>query len=246
VKLLTLDIETSPNLAHVWGLWQQNVGLPQLLESGEVICFAAKWKDSEKTQFYSKFHDGKTEMVQAAHDLLDLADAVIHFNGARFDVPHLNREFVEAGLKPPSPYFQIDLLKVVKKQFRFPSNKLDYVTKALGLDHKASHAGHQLWVKCMAGDYQSWEQMKEYNIQDVVITEQLYDRLLPWIPSHPSASLYEDGEEQRCPNCGSTNLKREGKAYTAVSVFQRFSCGDCGKWSRGGKRLSGVEIRGVK
>lgn len=185
MKLLTLDIETSPNLAHVWGLWQQNVGLNQLLESGEVICFAAKWYDVEKPSFFSTFHHGKDEMVSAAHALLDEADAVIHFNGQRFDIPHLNREFVEMELSPPSPYSQIDLLKVVKKQFRFPSNKLDYVTKALGLDHKVSHAGHTLWVKCMAGDYQAWEEMKKYNVQDVVITEQLYDRLLPWIPSHP-------------------------------------------------------------
>src|SRR5690606_41747736 len=89
-------------------------------------------------------------MVKEAHRLLSAADAVIHFNGQRFDIPHLNREFVEAGLTPPSPYSQIDLLKVVKKNFRFPSNKLDYVTKKLGLDHKVQNGGHQLSVKGMA------------------------------------------------------------------------------------------------
>ena len=246
MKLLTIDLETSPNLAHVWGLWQQNVALSQLLESGEVICFAAKWYGGEEVLFYSNFHNGKEAMVTAAHELLDKADAVIHFNGARFDIPHLNREFAEAGMTPPSPYAQIDLLKVVKKNFRFPSNKLDYVTRALGLDHKVQHAGHQLWVKCMAGDYQSWEKMKEYNTQDVVITEQLYDRLLPWITSHPAHGLYEDGDDERCPNCGSTDLKRDGKAVTTVSVYQRYVCRNCGKYSRGTKRLSGVEIRGVK
>jgi len=246
MKLLTLDLETSPNLAHVWGLWKQNVGLSQLLESGEVICFAAKWYGDETVSFYSSFHNSKELMVEVAHDLLDKADAVIHFNGARFDIPHLNREFVEAGLTPPSPYAQIDLLKVVKRQFRFPSNKLDYVTQALGLDHKIHHSGHQLWVKCMAGDYQSWEEMKKYNIQDVVITEQLYEKLLPWITSHPSQGLYEEGIEERCPNCGSEDLKPRGKAYTAVSVFQRYRCDGCGRWTRGNKRLAGIEIRGVK
>jgi predicted RNA-binding Zn-ribbon protein involved in translation (DUF1610 family) len=218
LKLLTIDLETSPNLAHVWGLWQQNVGLSQLLESGEVICFAAKWYGDEQPMFFSKFHHGKKLMVKTAHELLDQADAVIHFNGKQ----------------------------VVKKNFRFPSNKLDYVTKKLGLDHKVQNSGHQLWVKCMAGDYQAWEEMKEYNLQDVVITEQLYDKLLPWISSHPSHGLYEDGEGQHCPNCGSANLKREGKAYTALSVYQRYSCGDCGKWSRGNKRLDGVDVRGVQ
>ena len=245
MRLLTIDIETSPHIANVWGLWNNNVSLNQLLESGEVICFAAKFKNEPGTVFRSSFHDGKGTMVSVAHELLDEADAVIHFNGQRFDIPHLNREFVEAGLTPPSPYAQIDLLKVVKKNFRFPSNKLDYVTKKLGLDHKVQNSGHQLWVKCMAGDYQAWEEMKAYNMQDVVITEQLYDKLLPWITSHPSVALHDDLEEHSCPNCGSTELEKRGRAYTSVSVFQRYRC-VCGKWSRGNKRLSSVEIQGVK
>ena len=41
--MLTLDIETRPNLAHVWGLWQQNVGLSQIVERGHVMCWVAKW-----------------------------------------------------------------------------------------------------------------------------------------------------------------------------------------------------------
>ncbi|MEU0158994.1 ribonuclease H-like domain-containing protein [Streptomyces sp. NPDC006261] len=246
MKLLTLDIETSPNLAHVWGLWQQNVGLSQLLESGEVISFAAKWYGDDLVSFYSSFHNPKELMVEVAHDLLDKADAVIHFNGARFDIPHLNREFIEAGLTPPSPYAQIDLLKVVKKNFRFPSNKLDYVTKALGLDHKIHNSGHTLWVKCMAGDFQAWEEMKAYNMQDVVITEQLYGKLLPWITGHPSVGLYDGTEEDACTNCGGSNLQKRGFAATSVSKFQQYRCNDCGKWVRGNKRLSSVEIQGVK
>ncbi|MEU0912166.1 ribonuclease H-like domain-containing protein [Streptomyces althioticus] len=246
MKLLTIDIETSPHMANVWNLWNQNIHLPQLLESGEVICFAAKWYDSSETSFFSSFHHGKSEMVGAAHSLLDEADAVIHFNGQRFDIPHLNREFVEAGLTPPSPYAQIDLLKVVKKNFRFPSNKLDYVTKKLGLDHKVQNSGHQLWVKCMAGDFQAWEEMKKYNMQDVVITEQLYDKLLPWISSHPAHGLYVEGDEEVCPNCGGDELQKRGWSHTQVSSYQRYQCMGCGKWSRGGKRLRGIDVRGVK
>lgn len=247
MKLLTCDIEVSPNVAHVWGLWNNNVSLNQLMASAEVMSLAAKWYGTEDTMFFSTFHNGKEAMVTAAHELLDQADAVIHYNGQRFDIPHLNREFVEGGLKPPSPYSQIDLLKVVKKQFRFPSNKLDYVTKALGLDHKVSHAGHTLWVKCMAGDYQAWEEMKKYNVQDVVITEQLYDRLLPWIPSHPSPALYDgDTERDRCTNCGGENLKKRGLAHTQVSTFQQYRCDDCGSWVRGSKRLKATNVRGVK
>lgn len=243
MKLVTIDIETSPNLAYTWGLFKQNIGINQLMETGEVMCFAAKNYGQKPVSFFSTHHHGKTEMIEAAHQILDEADAVIHYNGKRFDIPHLNREFLEEGLTPPAPYAQIDLLNVAKKQFRFTSNKLDHVAQQLGIGAKTSHTGFQLWKDCMAGDEEAWALMKKYNIQDVELTEEVYDALLPWIPSHPNHRLYHSGvEDDLCPNCGSTDLRKEGRAYTSVSAFQRYRCADCGKWSRGNKRLdaSGV------
>jgi DNA polymerase elongation subunit (family B) len=244
-KILTIDIETSPNLAHVWQIWNVNVGINQLLESGEVICFAAKWYGDRKTMFYSTYHDGKEQMVLAAHALLDEADIVVHYNGKRFDIPHLNREFLEAGLEPPAPYAQVDLYQTAKSKFRFPSNKLDYIAQTLDIGAKTSHAGHTLWLDCLNGKPKAWKTMKEYNVHDVVLTETLYSRLLPWIHPHPNVNLYSDVLEEGCPNCGGTDLRREGYARTALGVYQRFQCRTCGKWSRDKHKLGGVDVRGV-
>jgi DNA polymerase elongation subunit (family B) len=241
-RILTIDIETSPNLAHVWSLWNVNVGLSQLRESGDVMCFAAKWHGSNKIMYYSTYHHGREAMLQAAHDLLSEADIVVHYNGVRFDIPHLNRAFVEAGMTPPAPYAQVDLFRVVKRNFRFPSNKLDYVVQALALGAKDQHQGHQLWVDCIAGKRSAWDTMRAYNKQDVHITEKLYDKLLPWISPHPAVGLYSF-ESHSCPACGSAEVKPRGRAYTSVSVFQRYRCDDCGRWSRGSKRVSGVALR---
>src|SRR6478752_6173831 len=104
MRILTIDIETSPNLAHVWQLWQQNVSLSQLQKAGEVMCFAAKWYGTEEVEYYSTFHDGKSEMLAEAYRLLEEADVVVHYNGVRFDIPHLNREFLEIGQTPPAPF----------------------------------------------------------------------------------------------------------------------------------------------
>jgi len=244
MKILTLDIETSPNLAHVWGLWNENIPLARLLESGEVICFAAKWHDQKKVLFYSVHHHGKEEMVRAAHELLSEADVVVHYNGDKFDLPHLNREFLELGLEPPAPYASVDLLKAVKRKFRFPSNKLDYVVQKLQLGAKVSTGGYELWLACMNGSDSAWTKMRKYNKHDVVVTEALYNRVLPWIPAHPSAGLYMDMSDV-CPACGSGSLRLEGRAYTSMGVFQRYQCFDCGKWSRGNKRLEGSNVRGL-
>jgi len=247
LKLLTLDLETSPNVAHVWQLFKQNISLNQLMESGGVISFAARWHGTKKVLFYSDFHHGHAVMIQAAHDLLSEADAVIHYNGTSFDMPHLNREFLLAGLAPPKPYKNIDLLLAVRKRFRFVSNKLDYVTQAVGLEGKVHHEGHTLWVKCLANDPKAWAMMRKYNMMDVVQTEKLFDILRPWIAGLPNPALYDGSDEQTCERCGGTHLQRRGFAYTQLGAYQQWQCMNekCMSWSRSAKRHHAVDLRGV-
>lgn len=242
MRVLLVDIETSPNLGYVWSLWQQNVGLNQLVATTDMMCFAAKWLGEPGTMFWSEHQDGRQQMVSSAHALLDAADVVMHFNGKSFDVPHLNREFVTAGMAPPSPFKQIDLLLAVRKNFRFPSNKLQYVSTALGLEGKVEHEGFDLWTKCMAGDAAAWARMETYNRRDVELLEELYERLLPWLPSLPNRGLYGDNG---CPACGSTDLRGNGYSYTNVSKFRQYRCGGCGSFFREAKRVTGVELQAV-
>jgi len=152
MKILLLDIETSPNTAHVWGLWNQNVSLNQLMESSYVMCWAAKWLGKKEILFDSIMENTHKNMIKRIHRLLNECDAVIHYNGSKFDIPTLNKEFILHGMNPPSPYKEIDLLKTSRSRFKFPSNKLDYVAQALGVGKKVHHEGHELWLKCMAKD----------------------------------------------------------------------------------------------
>lgn len=239
MKELVIDIETAPQTAHVWGLWQQNVGLPQLLQSGYVLCFAAKYTSEDRV----RFHKGPG-MVAAAHKLLSDADVVIGYNQARFDIPHLQGEFVKAGMVPPAPFAQIDLCAVVKKNFRFPSNKLEYIATALLGEGKQATGGHSTWIGAMAGDRQAWARMRSYNEQDVLLTERLYHHLKPWIKM-PNPVLYGDADPSAptCAGCGSHNIKKSGLAYTQLSSYQRYKCNECGRYGRGKNRVRGVDIR---
>lgn len=237
MKILLLDIETAPNTVHVWGLWQQNVGINQILASGHVMCWAAKWLGGNEIMFASGQQIGHRKMLDQVHKLLDEADAVIHYNGSRFDIPTLNKEFVINGFNPPSPAKQIDLLKVAKSQFRFPSNKLDYVARALGVGQKLKHAGHELWIRCLNGEKEAWQEMQEYNINDVWILEQVYYKLLPWIKNHPNVGVHNDVPHS-CPNCGGHVLEKRGFSHTVMGKFQRYQCKGCGTWSRDRKNLA--------
>jgi len=246
MKILTLDIETAPALADVWSLWNVNVGLSQLRQVSTVICFAAKWHGDRRVRFHSDFHDGHSEMVQAAHALIGEADVVVHYNGAKFDMPHLRREFLLADLAPHKPVQEVDLLKVAKGRFRFQSNKLDHVAQQLGIGSKVKHSGHELWVRCMAGDERAWRKMAAYNRADVRLTEALYDRLKPWIHNHPHAALYGELDPMTCslPGCGGRLQKRGFKA-TALSTYQQYQCTACGAWSRGKTAINRVDERGT-
>jgi predicted PolB exonuclease-like 3'-5' exonuclease len=235
MKILLLDIESSPNTAHVWGLWQQNVSINQLMESSYVLCYAAKWLGDKKIHFDSVHQSRPKTMLKGIHGLLNDADAVVHYNGTKFDIPTLNKEFLLHRFTPPAPYKQVDLLRVVRSNFRFPSNKLDYVAQRLGLGKKHEHEGHELWVKCMNGDKDAWSRMEKYNIQDVVLLESLYNTLLPWIKHHPNHNHHS--EDIVCPTCSSHNLQKRGSAISISGTYQRYQCKDCGSWSQGTKSI---------
>lgn len=241
-KILTIDIETSFHKAAVWALWDQNVSLAQLREASQVICWAAKFIGHKGVEFRSDHHDGHERSIARIHDLLDQADIVVHYNGKAFDVKHLNREFLLAGLQPPSPYKQVDLLTEVRRNFKFASNKLNYVAQQLGIGKKTEHSGQELWNKCIYdNDKKAWNTMREYNIQDIQLNEDLYYALLPWL-KHPNVALYSDSADDVCPTCGCRDLIRRGFALTNAGKYQRFKCRKCGSWSRGKKRVDAVSI----
>lgn len=240
-RILTIDIETSPNLGYFFSLWNQNMGLSQVEVFTEVISFAAKWHDRRKVIFRSVHHDSKEVMILEAFTLLAEADIVVGYNSKGFDMKHLNREFLLAGLGVPAPYAQVDLMLEVKKNFRFASNKLDHIVQQLGIGKKTPGTNFELWLGCLKGDPKAWALMRKYNKHDVVITEQLYDTLLPWIKGHPPHGLYTD-QVDVCPNCGGSDLARQGFALTGMGKFQRYRCRGCGAWSRSNRRLSGVTV----
>lgn len=237
MKVLLIDVETAPHLGYIWKLWDENISLDQLVSAGYMLCWSAKWLGDDTIHYASK-HENSTEyMLGHLHGLLNEADAVVHYNGKKFDIPHINREFLLNGYSPPAPYKQIDLLETVKLKFKFASNKLDYVAKSLGLGEKVKHDGFKLWVGCIEGKKEAWSKMLEYNIQDVLLLEKVYYTLRPWIKGHANYSMLET-DKLVCPHCGSEHHQKRGFTHTLASTYQRYQCKDCGTWFKDNKRVN--------
>jgi len=228
MKLLYLDIETTPNEGTFWNQWPKYIPIDQMHTPTEVLSYAFKWEGSRETTFL-KWDD--KDFIETIWNALDEADAVVHYNGTAFDIKHLNAAFASKGLGPPSFFHQIDLLKTVRKNFKLFSYKLDYVCRYFELGKKVKHAGIELWYGCMAGDERDWKIMEKYNRKDCVLLPKLYKFLLPWIHNHPNVGMYiEDPTKPVCTKCGSTNVVKKGTQYNTKSAsYDRYRCNACGE-----------------
>lgn len=255
-KVLIFDIETAPIIAHVWGLWENNVGLNQIECDWHVLSWSAKWKGAPESQVMymdqrnAKKVEDDRDCLEAIWELLDEADVVITQNGKAFDQKKLNARFIIQRVKdrqPPSSYKHEDTKLISKRHFAFSSHKLEYMTDKLCVKYKKQKhkkfPGHEMWTECLKGNLDAWKEMEEYNKYDVLALEELYDILVPW---HGNAgvnfNLYNDDETNVC-KCGGQTFIKNGFYYTNVGKFQRYKCKDCGAESRDRKNLLSKEKR---
>ena len=249
-KILVFDVETAPNLAYVWGKYEQNV--IDYESEWYMLCFVAKWIGNKKLitsklpdyKNFKKNKEDDLEVVKCLWELFDEADVVVAHNGNSFDIKKTYARFIYHGLPPPSPFKSIDTKLVAKRYFKFNSNKLDDLGRYLKVGRKVHHEGFPLWLGCMEGKISSWNKMIKYNKQDVILLEKVYYKFLPFIGNHPNVGLYQ-GKRHACPNCGSEHLNRRGFAYTKTNVYQRWQCLDCGAHSQSSKAEKRVK-NGVK
>jgi hypothetical protein len=252
-RILTIDIETAPVRAAVWGLWDQNVGLNQIEADWSILSYSAKWLGEDGVYYEDTFNQrdqrNDRKLCKGIWKLLDKADIVIGQNHERFDVKKLNSRFIAHGMPPPSPFRCVDTLKVAKRHFGFTSNKLEYMTERLCTKYKklkhGRYPGYELWAAFLARDVGAQIEMREYNEQDVRATEELYLIMRPWIKGHPNVNLYTQGliGSLACPNCGSNDLRKKGYRYTQLGKYQRYLCNHCGAWPHGRKALITKEDR---
>lgn len=236
-RVLIFDIETSPIVSYNWGIWEQNA--IEVVEDWQILCFAYKWLGEHRTyvvaqndfrSYRAGVNDDK-HVAKALWELFEEAHIIIGHNSDQFDIKKSNARFMYHNLPPPASYRSLDTKKIAKRYAAFTSNKLDDLGDVLKIGRKEQTGGFATWKGCMAGDTRAWNKMKRYNKQDVLLDEQIYLRLRPWVNNHPSISLIEN-KIDACPKCGGTRLNARGVAYTKVTIVKRYQCVDCKGWSQ--------------
>lgn len=242
-RIAVLDIERQSAIVDgVWELKQNGYISPtQIVEPARTICFAWKWLGEDQVNFAAEWHE--EDWVKHAWDVMDEADYIVGWNSKSFDMKHLRTEIISAGMGPPSPHKDIDLMLVARRNFGFMSNRLAYVAEQLGAGSKLATGGADLWRTLRNGTGKTLaaaqQKMEDYNCQDVLLTEEMYYLLLPWVTGL-NIPLYAGTSENACANCGSVNIHYRGKAVAATRSYRRFQCQDCGKWGKENKFIDAV------
>ena len=244
-RVLVFDLETSPVMALVWGVWKQNIPAKMIDQTWNILSYSAKWL-GEDDIYYNDLRDqavngfvDDSELLVELYDLVSQADVLVAHNGDRFDIPRLNTRFLRAGLSPIHRIQSVDTCKIARRIFDFEHNSLEYLTTQLLPEeyHKRKSQkfhGVDLWLECLSGNIEAWDEMQDYNEQDVIALEALYLLIRSWDDRHPvMANLGEDlPDKPTCRVCESTNLHRRGYQHTRTMKYQRYRCMDCGAWSR--------------
>lgn len=244
-KVLVFDIERLPGLAKVWSPRTDYIAPRNFVEWPSLLCLAGRWYGSREMMFSALWEQGGHEaMVRTAWQWLNDADVVVGWNSQKFDVKHLRTDFLQLGLKPPLPFKQVDLFRVVRAQFGFESASLDSVTRRLGRGGKSLSYSMDLAQACVDGDERAQRRMQRYNSADVELTEWVYDRLRGWLPAHPILGALS--EELVCNQCGSDQLTSQPTLYRAILIdYAMFRCGNCGGLIRGASHSRAAGSRGV-
>lgn len=257
-KILIWDIEMSGHTAHVWGTGDQYVRTEQLLNDKFILSIAYRWYGEKEIHTLSC---NKTELakrddsriVKKFSRVLQEADWNVYHNGDSFDIKEFNTKILKHELPPISPKQSIDTCKMARKYFRFNTNKLDDICQELGIGQKIS-TNLQLWLNIVhLRDMKSMERMVEYNIHDVKITTDLFERILPYLEL--SKQLFPAPEElfnldelqnltdsEVCNNCGFTGEHKTTSKYVTASGSLRYyyKCGSCGAHGKVNKLFRGV------
>jgi len=233
IKRLFFDIETSYYLVPTFQFWKVNINTDNIIREKKIICICYKWQYEDKVHklVWDKNQDD-TKLIKDFIQVIKHADEIVAHNGDKFDMKELRTRAILTGNLMFPVYRTLDTLKKSRQYFRFASNKLDYIGKVLGLGRKLDHEGMKMWIDiCEHKDKAQLAKMVDYCEQDVVLLEDVYMAISPYIYHNTNMAVLKGGQKWHCPECASKNVQLSHTDATAMGVIRRhMKCLDCKKF----------------
>jgi len=237
IKRLFFDIETGYYILKIraWQLknFQRYFNPDDIEREKEIICISYKWQYENEVHTLD-WRGGEKKMLKEFIKIIGSADELVAHNGDKFDLRFIRSRCLYHGVLMFPNYRTLDTLKKSRGGFLFASNKLDYLGRHFGVGGKLKHRGREMWEEVIEGDAETSEkaltEMIEYCERDVVMLEDVYFIMSPFITHNNNFAVLTGGEKWDCPECGSKNVQMHHTYTTAMGVIRReMKCNDCKK-----------------
>jgi predicted PolB exonuclease-like 3'-5' exonuclease len=234
IKRLFFDIETSFYELNIktfsLRVRSKYFNHEDIIKEQQIICISYKWQYEDKV-YTLDWRMGEKKMIKTfIENVMDKADEIIGHNVDRFDVSVLRTRALYHGILMFPRYRTLDTLKKSKNSFRFASNKLDYIGKFCGIGGKLENEGFELWERVVNGDDNSLNKMIQYCERDVILLEDIFFVLSPFITHNTNFAVLKGGSKWECPECTSKNVEMYRTYTTPMGVVRRnMKCNDCKK-----------------
>lgn len=232
IKRLYIDLETSPNIVYSWSIgYNLTLSHDNLIKERSIICGCYKWEGESTVHSLSWNNGDDRELVLKFAEILDSADEIIGHNGDKYDLKFFRARAIFHNITSLPEFKTIDTLKIARKEFRFNSNRLDYIGQYLGLGRKMETGGFSLWKDVMAGSESALKKMIDYCKQDVLLLEKVYNKLEGYTKPKTNLALLNGGDKCDCPKCASKKVHIRGNSISATGIRKkRLQCQDCGTY----------------
>lgn len=230
VKRLFFDIETSPCVGYFWRPGRKvSISYDNILEPWRVICVSYKWQHEDKVKnlYWDKNQNDK-ELLEKFLAVANQADELVAHNGDRFDIKMLRTRCAFHKVKMRPKYRTLDTLSKSRGGFSFPSNRLNDIGLYLGIGQKLDTGGFSLWKEVMKDNEEALDKMLDYCDMDVVLLQDIFEYLQPYILNNTHVGILDGGEKYHCPNCGGEHPELLKISTTARGTVRRLvECTDC-------------------
>lgn len=234
IRRLFFDIETGYYELKIkaWQLknFQKYFNHKDIVKEKQIICISYKWQYEDKVHTLD-WRNGEKKMLKDFVKVMGEADEIIGHNGDRFDIRFIRTRCLYHGVLMFPNYRSLDTLKKVRNGFLFASNRLDYLGIFTGVGGKKEHSGFEMWEKIVENhDEEALKEMISYCERDVIMLEDFYYILSPFITHNNNFAVLTGHNKWDCPECASEDVKMYRTYTTPMGVVRReMKCNSCKK-----------------
>lgn len=231
IKRLFFDIETSYVLGWFWrASWKTSISTDQILKDSAIICICYKWEGEKQVHSLEWKKGDDSKLIKDFIKVILEADEVVGHNSDKFDLKRFRTRCLMNGVKSLPQFKSIDTLKIVRSNFSFDSNRLDYLGQKMGYGGKIK-TDINLWHDIIQRNCKTaMAKMVKYCKRDVDLLEKVYHDVVGYSKPKTNVAVQCGNDKWDCPHCGSiATIVCKHRISAAGFKTVGMQCKDCGK-----------------